>query len=71
MERAGAGEVPANAAPEVLTLTETVAHFIQLVDRSSGACVGIVFCHSEDDMRRTDAVLNAMFGSNGERADDC
>ena len=45
---------------EVRTLMDTVARFVQLVDRKTGTFVGIVFCEAEDEMRRADEALNRM-----------
>ena len=39
---------------------ETVARFMQLVDRESATFVGIAFCETEDEMRRADEALNRM-----------
>jgi hypothetical protein len=54
------GGLPEGAPPELRTLTETVSRFLQLVDRETGASVGISFCETEDDMRRANEALNAM-----------
>jgi hypothetical protein len=54
------GELPADAPPEARTLLETVSRFMQLIDRKTGATVGIVFTETEDKMRRADEALNAM-----------
>ncbi len=54
------GSLPEGAPQEVQTLTETVSRFLELVDRKTGASVGITFCETEDDMRRADEALNAM-----------
>ena len=59
------GEMPADAPPEVRTLMETVARFMQLVDRESATFVGITFCETEDDMRRADEALNTMSPGTG------
>ena len=40
------GEPPADAPEEVRTLMETVARFMQLVDRESATFVGITFCET-------------------------
>jgi hypothetical protein len=60
MDAARSGDVPADAAESVRTLMETVRRFVELVDRKSGSTVGIVFCETEEDMRRADAALNSM-----------
>ena len=60
MDAARSGDVPAEAAESVRTLMETVRRFVELVDRNSGSVVGIVFCETEEDMRRADAALNSM-----------
>ena len=59
------GEPPADAPEEVRTLMETVARFIQLVDRESATFVGITFCETEDEMRRANEALNRMSPSEG------
>ena len=64
LEGARAGE-PADAPEEVRTLMETVARFMQLVDRESATFVGITFCETEDDMRRADEALNRMSPGQG------
>ena len=60
MEGARQGGLPADAPQEVRTLTETVSRFLELVDRRTGASLGISFCETEEDMRRADEALNAM-----------
>jgi hypothetical protein len=52
--------LPADAPEEMRTFTETVTRFVQLVDRKTGASVGISFCDTEEDMRRADDALNRM-----------
>jgi hypothetical protein len=52
--------LPADASEEMRALTETVTRFVQLVDRKTGASVGISFCDTEEDMRRADDALNRM-----------
>ena len=65
LEDARSGDVPAEAPEEVRTLMETVARFMQLVDRESATFVGITFCETEDDMRRADEALNSMSPGTG------
>ena len=65
LEDAKSGEVPAEAPEEVRTLMETVARFMQLVDRDSATFVGITFCETEDEMRRADEALNRMSPGEG------
>ena len=65
MDAARAGDVPADAPAEARTLMETVVRWVELVDRSTGASVGIAFCRSEDDVRRADAALDAMSPPDG------
>ena len=60
LEGARAGELPAEAPEEVRMLMDTVARFVQLVDRKTGTFVGIAFCETEDEMRRADEALNRM-----------
>lgn len=60
MDAARSGDVPADAPEQVRTLMDTVTRFMELVDRSSGATVGIAFCETEDDVRRADAALDSM-----------
>ena len=57
---ARSGDLPADAPPEAQTLMETVSRFVQLVDRKTGASIGIAYAETEDDMRRADQALNAM-----------
>jgi len=67
------GEPPADAPEEVRTLMETVARFMQLVDRESATFVGITFCETEDEMRRANEALDKMSpgqGSGGRTAVD-
>jgi hypothetical protein len=65
LESAKGGQLPADAPEEVRTLMETVARFMQLVDRESATFVGIAFCETEDEMRRADEALNRMSPSEG------
>jgi hypothetical protein len=58
-------EVPPEAPDEVRTLRETVARYVQLVDRENGRLAGLTFCRTEDDLRRADAALNAMSPDEG------
>ena len=60
MEAARGGQMPDDAPAETQTLMETVVRWVELIDRSTGASVGIAFCASEDDARRADAALDAM-----------
>jgi hypothetical protein len=60
MDAQRSGDLPADAPPEAQTLMETVSRFIELVDRKTGATVGIAFAETEEDMRRADDALNAM-----------
>ena len=60
MDAARSGDVPADAPEQVRTLMETVTRFVELVDRSSGASVGIAFSATKDDMIRADAALDSM-----------
>ena len=52
--------LPADAPEGMQTLMETVSRFVQLIDRKTGASVGISFCETEEDMRRADEALNQM-----------
>jgi hypothetical protein len=60
MDAGRSGQLPADAPEEAQELMETVARWVQLVDRNSGKAIGIAFSDSEDKMRRADEVLNAM-----------
>ena len=60
IDGARAGGLPADAPAELRTLSEAVSRFVELVDRESGASVGITFCETEEDMRRADEALNRM-----------
>ena len=57
--------LPEGAPQELRTLTETVTRFVELVDRETGASLGISFCETEEDMRRADEALNAMSPGEG------
>jgi hypothetical protein len=59
-EAARAGDIPAETAPEVQTLMDTVTRFLYVVDREKGTGVGISFSDTEEDMRRADAAMNEM-----------
>ena len=39
---------------------ETVARWVELVDRSTGARIAIMFCQTEADAIRVDAALDAL-----------
>jgi hypothetical protein len=71
MESARSGGLPADAPPELGTLSETVTRWLELADRRTGNSLGIAFTESEEDMRRADEALNAMSppedGSMGKR----
>jgi hypothetical protein len=60
MDAGRSGQLPADAPEEARELMETVARWVQLVDRDGGKAIGIAFSGSEDEMRRADEVLNAM-----------
>lgn len=59
------GEFPEGAHEQVRTLMQTVTRVLQLGDREAGSALGIVFCETEDDMRRADAALNEMSPGEG------
>ena len=65
MDVGRSGEVPAGAPEQVRTLMETVKRVLQFVDRENGTAVGIVFCETEEDMRRADAALSDMSPGEG------
>ena len=65
LEGATAGEMPAEAPEEARTLMETVTRVMQLVDRERATQVGIVFCETEDEMRRAHEALNRMSPGEG------
>jgi hypothetical protein len=65
MEAGRSGELPPEAPEQARTLMETVKRVVQLVDRESGTALGIVFCESEDDVRRADTALNEMSPGEG------
>lgn len=54
MAASRSGVVPEGAPEGVQVLMETVRRFVELVDRDSGAGLGIVFCDTNEDMRRVD-----------------
>lgn len=65
MEAARGGQLPDDAPGETQTLMETVVRWVELVDRTTGASVGIAFCKSEADAQRADAALDAMSPPDG------
>jgi hypothetical protein len=65
MDAARGGQMPDDAPAEARALMETVVRWVELVDRSTGASVGIAFCESEDDVRRAHAALDAMSPPDG------
>jgi hypothetical protein len=65
IEEGKTGELPAGAPEEVRTLMETVRRVVQLGDRASGTALGVVYCATEEDMRRADAALNEMSPGEG------
>ena len=65
IEEGRSGEPPAEAPEQMRTLMETVTRVVQLGDRESGTAVGIVYCATEEDMRRADAALNEMSPGDG------
>ena len=60
MDAARSGDVPADVPEQVRTLMDTVARFMELVDRENGSSVGIAFCETEEDVRRADEALDSM-----------
>ena len=64
IEAARAG-LPEDAPEAARTLSETIARFVELVDREQGTLVGIAFCESEEDMRRADEALNSLSPGEG------
>jgi hypothetical protein len=60
MQAAREGGLPEGAPQEIATLMETVTRFLELVDRQTGASLGISFSETEEGMRRADEALNAM-----------
>ena len=65
IEGARASGLPADAPDGLRTLSETVSRVLELVDRESGASLGITFCATEEDMRRADEALNQMSPGEG------
>jgi hypothetical protein len=66
MTEARAGDLPAGAPAQVMTLMETVKRFVQFVDRDSGTALGVAFFATEGDLQRADEALNAMSPGEGE-----
>jgi hypothetical protein len=67
-EEARRSGLPDDASPEMRTLAETVKRFVWLIDRSTGASLGIAFCETEEDLRRADEAMNQMSpGEDGGR----
>jgi hypothetical protein len=60
MTSARSGELPDEMPQEVKTLMGTVSRWVELVDRKTGASIGIAFTETEEDMKRADEALNAM-----------
>jgi hypothetical protein len=65
MDEGRSGDLPAGAPEQVRTLMGTVRRVLQFVDRESGTAVGIVFCETEEDMRRADTALSEMSPGEG------
>jgi hypothetical protein len=65
MDEGRSGDLPEGAPEQVRTLMGTVKRVLQFVDRESGTAVGIVFCETEEDMRRADAALSEMSPGEG------
>ncbi len=57
--------LPEDAPAEARTLAETVARFVELVDRDNGRLIGITFCNTEDEMRRANEALNQLAPTQG------
>jgi len=66
MEAGRSGTVPEGAPEQVVTLMETVKRAIELVDRDRGNSLAIIFCETEEDVRRADAALDEMSPGEGE-----
>jgi hypothetical protein len=66
MDAGRSGDLPEGTPAEARALMETVARWVQLVDRDKGTAIGIAFCHSDDDVRRADEALNAMSPGEGQ-----
>ncbi|MGH3037268.1 MAG: hypothetical protein ACRDMU_08815 [Gaiellaceae bacterium] len=60
------GDLPADAPEQVRTLMDAVKRLLQFADREGGRSLGIVFCETEEEMRRADAALNEMSPGEGE-----
>ena len=60
MQASREGGLPEGAQQEVGTLMETVTRFLELVDRETGASLGIAFSETEEGIRRAHEALNAM-----------
>lgn len=59
------GDLPADTPEGVRTLMDTVKRVVQFGDRENGKALGIVFCATEEDMRRVDAALDEMSPGEG------
>jgi hypothetical protein len=44
---------------------ETVKRVVQFADREHGTALGIVFCDTDEEVRRADAALNEMSPGEG------
>jgi hypothetical protein len=60
IDGARAGGLSEDAPEGVRVLSETVTRFVELVDRKTGASLGLTFCATEEDMRRADEALDGM-----------
>ena len=58
--------LPEGAPAELETLLDTVARFMQLVDRGAGTAIAIAFCDTEAAARRAHEALDAMSPGDGE-----
>ena len=51
-------EVRRRMQSDEMGMRQYVSRSMMLVDRQSGAGAGIIFCESEDDLRKVDEIMN-------------
>jgi hypothetical protein len=66
LEGMRSGDLPPDAPEHLQALRETVRRVTQLVDRESGTALAVVFCETEEDVRRADSALDEMSPGEGE-----
>ncbi len=62
---ARAGRVPPGIPTEAADGLRGVTRVMEIADRDAGATAGLVFCKTEDDLRRADAALDRLSPGEG------